>query len=251
MNDLLYILQPIVLMVLAGLWVACIVDALREHRPWVWVLVLVFVPVSFPLYYLNFRVWGRGDKGLIDAHLADSRRLHELTEELKERDVAGVRRDLADILFRRGNFRGALEHLRPALDFAPEDLRSQYQAGVALLGIGRPELARTHLEFVVEEDPKYQRGEARLALARTFLALNQSDLAFDQLAVLVEEFSLPEGAVRFARLLVQQGYRDRARQTLETLFDRLGGAPERGLPPGELKWLRTARRELDEMKNDR
>lgn len=245
MNELFYIAQPIVLMVLAGLWVACIVDALREHRPWAWVIVLVVVPVSFPIYWLNFRVWGRGHVGLIDAHLADSRRLAQLAEELKLRDVAGVRRDIADIHFRHGRFREALEHLRPALEFAPEDLRPQYQAGVALLGIGRPELAESHLEFVVDEDPKYLRGQARLALARVQLALDKNDLAFATLAQLAEEFAVPEGAVRHARLFVQQGYPDQARQALEQLFERLGHDGGGALSPDDHKWLRTARRELD------
>lgn len=245
MREVLYIAQPLFLMLLAGLWVACIVDALRQHRPWLWVVLLVFVPPVFPIYWLNFRVWNRGHQGLIDAHLADARRLRELTAELRERDVAGVRRDIADIHFRHGRFREAIEHLKPVLEFTPEDLRSQYQAGVAMIGIGRPELAESHLEFVVEQDARFQRGEARLALARALQAQGKNERAFDQLAHLLEEYAVPEAAVRLARLMVSQGYADRARATLEKLFERVGADAGAALSPDDHKWLRTARRELD------
>lgn len=245
MREVLFIAQPLFLMLLAGLWVACIVDALREHRPWLWVLLLVFVPPVFPIYWLNFRVWGRGSVGLIDGHLADSRRLAELMAELKERDVAGVRREIADIHFRHGRFREAIEHLKPVLEFTPEDLRSQYQAGVAMMGIGRPELAESHLEFVVEQDARFLRGEARLALARALQAQGKNERAFDQFAHLLDDYAVPEAAVRLARMMVVQGYADRARVTLESLFERVGADAGAALSPDDHKWLRTARRELD------
>ena len=62
----------------------------------------------------------------------------------------------AEILLRTGNFRGAVEYLKPAVDLWPEEPVYQAALGWALFKKAppEPETARTHLERAYELDPQ-------------------------------------------------------------------------------------------------
>lgn len=247
MADFLDLAQPLILMVILAVWVYCIVDALRNHRPWAWVIALVALPVlSAPFYLLNFKLFGSAEGGRLDVMLGDSRRLRELKEEARVRDVAGVHREIADIYFRRGNYDMALEALKRVLDLDPEDLRSQYQAGASMVATGRAAEAIPHLEYVVEEEPRYGYGEARLVLANAYMALRDQDRAFEEYSRLVESHNLPEAVVKHARLLRARGDEETARRELKEMLNSVTALPKDRLEAYR-PWIRQAADDLRNM----
>ncbi len=236
--------QPLVTLALLAFWIYCLVDALREDRSWIWIALLAFIPVlSAFAYFLNFKAFGAPSRGLLDGWYGDSARLRELQKQARELDVPGVNREIADIYFRRGDYNEALATLKRVLDQDGEDLRSQYQAGVCMTVLGKPEAAIPHLEFVLDQDARYGFGDAHLAMANAFLAVGENERAFDLYTHVVENFNVPEAVVRYARMLMERGERDRAQLALRTMLGKVGS-----LLPEDLArhrpWIRKAAEDL-------
>ncbi len=243
------VIRPILVMILAAWWVACIVDALRQHRSWLWVLGLVFVPiVSAPVYFLNFKLGG-SNKGHIDAKMNLLKRLRDLQAELAVRDVPALRRDIAGVYYELGRWREALESLRPVLDDDPEDLAAQFQAGMCWVRLGQAEAAANHLEYVVDEEPKYARGEARVALGNVWKEMGRDEDAVEQFARAAQEYSIPEAVVRHARFLRERGERDAARRALLQMLKGAGDL-DPDLKRKSRKWIRAAAEDLKSLESD-
>jgi hypothetical protein len=239
--------HPLLLLALFSAWVWCLVDALKGHRPWGWVIfVAVFPVVSVPFYFLNYKVFGSGKSGLVDEEIRWARRLRELEEQARETDVVGVHREIADLHFQRGHHRRALESLKRVLDQDPEDLRSQFQAGASMISLGHLDAGITHLQYVVEEDPRYAAGEAKLWLANAYIAKGESAQAFSLLAELTRDHNLPQAAIRYARMLEEQGYTGEARARLQEMLEKsedLTGEQKRK----NQRWINEGRKMLDRL----
>ena len=76
-----------------------------------------------------------------------------------------------EILLRQGNFRGAVDYLRAAVDLWPEEAAYQSALGWALFKKtpSEPEAAREHLEHAVEIDARDEVALSRLATVRRAL----------------------------------------------------------------------------------
>lgn len=74
----------------------------------------------------------------------------------------------AEILLRQGNYRGAIEYLRPAVELWPEEAAYQGSLGFALYKMNPPDLegARKHLEIAHELAPGDPQIAEHLALVR-------------------------------------------------------------------------------------
>jgi len=222
-----YIAQPIVQMLVLGLWVWCLFDALRQHRPWPWVVALAFLPVfSAPFYLANFKFFGAPERGRVDGALRDARRRRQLEAEHELLDTPGTNRALGDFHFNRRDFDAAFPYLRRALDMEPEDVRSQYQAGVCLLQAGKPQVAVACLEYVREGDPRFEYGEPRLALALAYDAAGRAEEGAAELEAVVREFTLPEAVVRLAERHVHAGRIPEALSLVNDLLSRVSSMPE-------------------------
>jgi len=249
MSTLLFFITPLIGIAMAAIWVYCIQDALRSHRPWTWVLIVLFFPVvSAPLYILNFKTTGRAEEGRIDKVVKNSAKLAELKKELEERDVPGVRRQIAEIYFERENYVEALKNLGPVIEHNPEDIRSQFQAGVSLLNIGREGQALDHLEYVLDNDPKYQYGAPRTAYGDVLAKVGMKDEAAEQYRLTLRDFNHPEAAVKFATLLRDRNEQEEARQLLRDTLQRVQDVPREFLP-GQRPWIKRAAELLRQLDN--
>lgn len=244
MNTVLFIVQPLLLLMLFGAWVYCIQDALRQHRSWLWVLILVFVPViTAPVYLVNFKLAGAGNEGRIDGYLKSANEIARLKREVAESDIPGTHLKLAEALVRRGEYQDALRSLGRVLESDGENLRAQYLAGETLFAIGQLERALQHLEFVLEEDAKYAFGAARLAMAKTLIALRREEDAFEQLEWIVRTHALPEASVLYAGFLTERGDRQTAANELRSILGRVRDIPVEKLA-GQRPWIKKAAEEL-------
>lgn len=240
------IAYPLSGLLLMGLWVYCIVDALRGHRPWVWVVLVTFVPVlSAPVYLVNFKLMGGGSNaggGILDAAIEENRRLRQLQARAREADIPSTHREIARIFLSRGQFEDALAHLKRALDAEPEDIPAQYLAGLAFQGLDRHGEALAHLRFVEEEEPRHDEGGVGAAIGRSLELSGDLDAAESAFESAMVRDAHPEAIVRWARLVAARGDRDRAREALATLIDRAEGmAPDRARRYAV--WLKEARSE--------
>jgi tetratricopeptide (TPR) repeat protein len=99
-----------------------------------------------------FGAIGRAHAVLSDAHRRRDYDVHLASDEsdLDAERLAAAETNYrkAEILLRTGNFRGALEYLRPAVELWPEESAYQAALGWALFkkAPSEPEAARTHLE---------------------------------------------------------------------------------------------------------
>ena len=83
----------------------------------------------------------------------------------------------AEILLRQGNFKGALEYLRPAVELWPEEATYQSALGWALFKQmpPDPEAARKHLEEAARLDP--DDGQTQLRLGVVLRELGEEEAA--------------------------------------------------------------------------
>lgn len=113
--------------------------------------------------------------GKAHAVLADPKRRHSYDASLDsdETDLDAERLAAAEtnyrkgeILMRQGNFRGALEFLRPAVELWPEDATYQGSLGWALFKAAPsdPVRAREHLERALALEPRHVEVAHRLSL---------------------------------------------------------------------------------------
>ncbi|MCB2153771.1 tetratricopeptide repeat protein [bacterium] len=248
MTEFLFIVHPIWYLILLGLWVYCLVDALRFHRTWFWVLfVLCLGPLAAIVYIPNFKLKRHRREGLLDEYVADAVQLKDLQQQAAESNIPALHLQVAEIHVRRQRWQEALEELDKALANDDEDLRAHHLAGVCFRELGRPEGALAHLEYVLGEDPRAGYGHARLVYANALLDLGRKEEAAEQYDRVLSAYSIPEAAVRRARLLEEFGERSAAMETLEDSIDRAKDFPaDRKADEG--RWIRTAREELDRMR---
>lgn len=221
MGDLLTLLHPLILLALFGVWAWCLVDALRAHRPWPWIIVLLFVPVlPVPFYLLNFKLSGSED-GRLDSFLRARNEMRRLEREVAEKGTVSSHLEMADAQLRAGNAVHALKSLGLVLESDPEDLQAHFLAGTAFLSMGNPERALDHLGYVMEHDQDYRRGEARLAHADALALTGRTSECLEEIRTIAGKFLLPEAIVRHARELRRCGDVDSARSTLKDMLARV------------------------------
>ncbi|MGF1572567.1 MAG: tetratricopeptide repeat protein [Sumerlaeia bacterium] len=217
--SLWYIIYPIVALILSSVWVWALIDSLKKHRPWAWIAILAFIPIlSAPVYFLNFYFIGSDKEGALDSTLKLSGRIRSLKTKVEQDGLVGDKRELADAFFDNQNYREALILLRDVLHYDGTDLRSQYQAGVSQIAIGQPDQALAHLEYVLDEEPRFYQGDARLAYANALMALGDKEKARREFERTTSHFNIPESTVQAARFLIEDGDKEQAYKMLLTML---------------------------------
>ncbi len=234
MNALIYLVGAL-------LWLFCVIDTLRRQREYVWILLLLLAPpLGIILYLLNFyAIEGAGWRRL-DVMFHEWRRMRQLQRQLPVNNIFAHRVELAMIYISQGRFLDCLKVLKPAIDQDPEDLRSQFLAGKALVKLNRAPEATPHLEYVVQAEPFFDFGEALVLLGSAYEATGQPDQAVAMYEKLFQKFRYAEAVVRRALILEGRGDRETARRDLEQLLRESEAAPGFSRR-NERLWLRQAR----------
>ncbi len=228
-----------------ALMVLCIIDIIRHERPREWFWIVVILPVVGSLIYLaNFYLIGSFGWRRLDVSFKRGRRLKELKRLSAVQDTAGLWLEMGELHLQRGEWKDALEALRRAIDHDAELLKAQYYAGLALIQLGRFEQATVPLQYVVEMEPDYQFGEARLALAHALSSAGKKSEAIDVYTAILERHNYPEAVLRHALLVAERGDRASARAALERLVRE---AQAHTPPRKDRKWIREAKKELGKL----
>ncbi|MEM1176763.1 MAG: tetratricopeptide repeat protein [Acidobacteriota bacterium] len=226
---------------------AAIVDILRVRAEWYWFLVALFVPVVGPLAYfaVSYGPWANrlGRISPAAARRAEAkRRLKELEVQLQHWRGPSILAEAGDILLSLGKKKKAETLLREACAAGSSPRESHLPLATVLQVQGRRWAeAKPLLEELVELDPDYKFGAARLAYARTLDELGETQAAERELRQVLAKRNPPEGKVRLARLLLRRGEEAEANELLaEVRADAAGMPPYLRREHGP--WIRAAKR---------
>lgn len=113
-----------------------------------------------------------------------------------------ARRELAELLIRRGKYPRAVEVLRPNLEAGDEDTATLFAMGVACLGANHSAQGEKLLAHLEELQPNFRVGEVHLVLGRDFLRRREFAKARQALELLVTaRTGTVEGRVLLAQAL--------------------------------------------------
>jgi hypothetical protein len=192
------------LLFLFNLWM--VIDAIRRQE-WLWVALLLFLPVLATLWYFFhvYRGSGGGMRGFELPGAQNRRRIKELQAQIHHLDKAHHHSQLGDVYFSQGKLPLAEASYRAALERDSKDIDTRAHLGQCLLRMNRPAEARPLLEGVMHENPKHDYGHTMMALAETLTALGETDNALLYWQHLVANHTYPRAKVQLAELYLAKG----------------------------------------------
>ncbi|MEO1083585.1 MAG: tetratricopeptide repeat protein [Acidobacteriota bacterium] len=226
---------------------AAIVDILRVRAEWYWLLISLFIPVIGPLAYfaVSYGPWANrlGRISPAAARRAEAkRRLKELEIQLEHWRGPSILAEAGELLLSLGKTKRAEALLREAhgAGASPKECHLPLASVLQVKGKRWTE-ALPLLRELVDEEPDYKFGAARLALARTLDELGETEKAEHELRQVLVKRNPPEAKVRLARLLQRRGDDQEAAGLLaEVRADAAGMPPYLRREHGA--WIRAAKR---------
>jgi hypothetical protein len=232
--------------------VGLIVHVIKTGRNWLWIWVILLLPLAGTLAYVvveilpeltGGRAARRAKVGMRRVFDPD-RDLRRAREEVEISGNVDARRRLSRQLFERGQFDAAAEvslgGLKGVFEHDPTLLLALAQAYFSKSDFAS---ARSALERLRSHNPDFKSADAQLLYARTLEAQDSLDEAEQQYRKVAPEFPGAEGRLRYGLLLKRRGKLEDARRVLQDLLDgaRLGPSHYRR---AQAEWLDRARREL-------
>ena len=226
---MLYLILPY------ALSIALIIHCIKTGRNWIWVWVMLFLPLLGALAYAAVEILPelfrsqsaqrttRGLKKAMDP-FGDLRRFE------REAQVTGnvaSRQRYAEELTRHGRYAEAIMQYRQTLTGLYEhDPNLMLGLAHAQFGNGEASAARATLEELIRHNPDFQSPERHLLYARSLEAEGNVARALQEYHALAHAYPGAEAAVRYAQLLDRQGQRDEARKVVQDLLDQARVAPQ-------------------------
>jgi hypothetical protein len=235
----------------AVLQLGCIVHAVRTHRPYYWIFILIAGSyIGIAAYFFAELLPNLGQnrtarKALRTAHdrIDPERRKREATRQLDVADTLDNRRRLARESFDSGDYQQAAELYRSGL-------RGLYTTDPELmLGLARSQFAlnlhgeaRQTLDALIAANPGFRSPEGHLLYARCLETQGDIAAAIHEYEALVEGFSGEEARVRFGLLLKREGREAQAAEMFGTVLKRSRLAPKY-YQREQREWIEIATRE--------
>lgn len=231
--------------------VALVVHIVRTGRSFIWIYVVVFLPLAGPIAYFIVEVlpgWmgshtarklGQGAVRQLDP----GRDLRRRLDALEGADTIENRRLAAEAYMELGRFDEARGLYREALvGMHADDPALLLGAARAAYGAGVPQEALDALEHLQEANPGYQSAEGHLLYAKSLEGVGRDDEARAEYEALVASYPGEEVRCRLGLLLKKHGAGERANTLFREILDRArrGNSRYRG---SEREWIDIARRE--------
>lgn len=231
---------------LLAFWIWMLVYCVRndpERQMWLW--ILIFLNVLGAVIYFIVRVLprlsvraprflgGGGYRHRIWQAEADARKVGNPYHYIK----------LGDVLAEAGQPRRAAEAYRHALEKDADDTAALFGLAQAELAEKAYADALPRLSRVLEKDPQFRYGEASLALGVALVGLGRADEAREHLESHLKRWSHPQAVVMLAEVLVGQGRQADARRVLQGLVDDMKYTPGFNYRKNR-RWVRRARQLL-------
>jgi hypothetical protein len=245
-TGLIEYLLPIALML------AAVVHIIKTGRNFLWVYVVIFIPLFGALVYVAVEIvpamfksrtaqkFGANAKAIADPNKSfrEARRAAEITGSVDSK------RALAEEYVRRGDYGAAIEIYR-------DTLVGQFADDPALLmGLARAQFAsgdgagaQSSLDRLQAADPNFVSADGHLLYARALEMQGKDEEALAEYARLVPYYSGEEARARYGLLLQKNGRNDQAQAVYEEILKRLDSAPKR-IQAMQKEWSDIARKNL-------
>jgi hypothetical protein len=232
--------------------IACAVHVVRTGRSYLWIFLIIFVPLIGIAVYLVAEVLPElaGSRGARQAAsgfgrmldpgraLREAQRQHEVSPTVQNKAV------LADAYLRAGQLEQAATLYREALvgihATDPGLMLGLARAQFALGDIGG---ARATLEGLRRANPDYISAEAQLLYARSLEQGGDLIDALKEYAAVAGTYPGQEARCRYAMLLEKLGRKDEARRLYEEIRQAIDYGP-RQVYREQREWYDIARRQL-------
>lgn len=235
-----------------AIMLAAVVHIIKTGRNFIWVYVVIFIPLFGALVYFAVEIIpemfksraarkiGANAKAMADPNKSfrEARRAAEMTGSVDSK------RTLAEEYARRGDYSSAIEIYRDALvgHFADDPALLMGLAKVQFAS-GDGAGAQEALDRLQAADPKFVSADGHLLYARALELQGKNDEAAGEYERLVRYFSGEEARVRYAVLLQKIGRNDEAQALYAETVKMLDGAPKR-YQALQKEWGDIARRNL-------
>ncbi len=209
--------------------VICIVDVIRNGRNQLWIMALIFLPVASTIAYVIVEVLP-GMQGNRHVRTVQAKAIAAIDPEREVRaarsaldltDTVANRIRLADALSALGKYDEALPLYREAVSMGPLDLRTGEKLARAEFETGDAAAALATLDANPPATAQSDRDRQGMLRARILDQLGQKDEALAIYADLVTRIAGEEARCRYAALLLEQGWDNKARVVLEEVEARM------------------------------
>jgi hypothetical protein len=242
----LYFIIPLVVEIVL------IVHCIRTGRNWLWVSVLLFLPLLGSIAYvavellpelINSRRTRRAVRGVSKA-LNPQQDLRRLEDESRLTGDVASRQRYADELVRHNRSTEAIAIYRQALSGLYEHDPN------LMLGLARAQFAhgafsesRATLDALIANNPQFKSPDGHLLYARALEGEGNLSKALEEYAAVASYYAGAEAPLRYARLLGATGKKEESRRVLKDLLEHARLAP-RHYRKMQQPWLAEAEREL-------
>ena len=236
----------------AILQLICIVHAVRNHRPYWWIFILMagsFIGIA--AYVLAELLPGLGAdraarKALTGVHdkIDPKRHKRAASWQLEVADTLDNRRRLAEESFNSGDFQQAEELYRSGMKgLYTTDPTLMLGLAKAQFAQDRPAEARQTLEALIAANPNFRSPEGHLLYARCVEAAGDVPAALHEYEAVAASFAGEEARVRYGQLLKRAGQAAKAREVFEASLKHARISPKH-YQRAQREWLAIAEREL-------
>jgi hypothetical protein len=232
--------------------IACAVHVVRTGRNYLWIFLIIFVPLIGIAVYLAAEVLPQlaGSRGARQAAsgvgrmldpgrgLREAQRQHEISPTVQTKAA------LADAYLRAGQPEPAAGLYRETLvGIHATDPGLMLGLARALFGQGDIVSARNTLESLRRANPDYVSPEAQLLYARSLEEVGDVTGAVREYAAVAGSYPGQEARCRYAMLLEKLGRKDEARRLYEEIRQAIDYGP-RQVYREQRQWYDIARRHL-------
>ena len=241
------------LLLLSGvLQLSCIVHAVRTHRPYYWIFILLAGSyLGITAYVLvellpGLRHSRTAQKTFSTVHdkIDPERRKRAASHQLDVADTLENRRRLAAESFNSGDYQHAAELYRSGMRglYATDPYLMQGLARTQF-ALNLPNEAKKTLEDLIAANPDFRSSEGHLLYARCVEACGDIAAALHEYETLVEGFAGEEARVRYALLLKRDDQLGKANEWFETVLKRSRVSPKY-YQKAQREWIDIAKREV-------
>ena len=216
-------------LLMIAIQVLCIVDVIRHGRNQLWIMALMFLPIASTIAYVFVEVLP-GMKGNRHVRTVQAKAVMAIDPDREVRaarsaldltDTVANRMRLADALAGLGKYGEALPLYREAIAMAPVDMRTAEKLARAEFETGDAAAALTTLDEAPPSSAQSDRDRQALLRARILDQLDRKDEALAIYADLVTRLPGEEARCRYAALLIEQGWDNKALTVLEEVESRM------------------------------
>ena len=213
-----------------ALQIACIVHVIKTGRNQLWIMALFFLPVASAIAYFVIEILPglqgnrhvRTVKAKAVARLDPERELRAARDALDLTETVANRTRLADALADLDRHAEAVTAYREALSMrAGGDARTRVSLAASLFELGETEEALEILDAVDPPSGQSETDRRAMLRARVLDHLGRKDEALAIYADVVTRLPGEEARCRYAGLLLELGYEQRARRVLEEVEGRM------------------------------